>query len=515
MVTRKFIIVLFIAIGLAFPKYCLAYEQLTHHDINKFVMTNMSSFLTPTLQNYDLWGTHEPLNGMPIIDIVANGGITEDNLPRPVNHFHNPLQSNWDMAGLKKYVGISDPVWAQDLETNTYSWPYARNYLYYALTASNQSERDTNFANCFRSLGQLMHLIEDMAVPAHTRDESHINGNIYEQWVEYIRQKYPNLFNSFLSYYQYTPDPSLFKIRYNPYATIPIAGLFDADIYNSTDGYTGVNPNVTTGAVGISEYTNANFFSEGTICQDFAFPSLSSTNVYQGYMVFTNPRGGNSTVDKGYYIKAPGTGDSMYYLATVGYLKDYVTNIIWQLHNTSQNWIFQQEIAEAMNNKAQLDDTCYTDYANRLIPRAVGYSSALLQYFFRGQIDMGVQEEVECPDENYDCATWNVNTVTLSLKNSTPDVSPNVPENMDGTLEVYYKFRQVYGQGDFSPNTLLGSYQVSLPVGGGYQQLVIPNLSFPENEGGEAQYTLVFRGTLGLESGAVVGRVIDFGFLAM
>ena len=28
-----------------------------------------------------------------------------------------------------------------------------------------------------------MHLIEDMAVPAHTRNDSHLRGDFYEQWV--------------------------------------------------------------------------------------------------------------------------------------------------------------------------------------------------------------------------------------------------------------------------------------------------------------------------------------------
>ena len=37
-----------------------------------------------------------------------------------------------------------------------------------------------------------------------------------------------------------------------------------------------------------------------------------------------------------------------------------------------------------------LDEACHLDYAEKLIPRAVGYSTALLDYFFRGRLDVAV-----------------------------------------------------------------------------------------------------------------------------
>jgi len=43
-------------------------------------------------------------------------------------------------------------------ETGDWSWGKAREYYFNALTKSIKEERDESFADCFRSLGQLMYL---------------------------------------------------------------------------------------------------------------------------------------------------------------------------------------------------------------------------------------------------------------------------------------------------------------------------------------------------------------------
>jgi len=119
---------------------------------------------------------------------------------RAFNHFHDPLK-DWDNAGLDSIVDVPyrgrywrDPtsaiLWGldpdnQDFSRNTtgdWSWGMAREYYYIYLTgkdfegnvvANTKDEREANFADSFRSLGQVMHLIEDMSVPLHTRNDVH------------------------------------------------------------------------------------------------------------------------------------------------------------------------------------------------------------------------------------------------------------------------------------------------------------------------------------------------------
>jgi hypothetical protein len=43
---------------------------------------------------------------------------------------------------------------------------------------TRQAEFETKMAETFRSLGQVMHLVQDMAVPAHTRDDKQSAGRV-------------------------------------------------------------------------------------------------------------------------------------------------------------------------------------------------------------------------------------------------------------------------------------------------------------------------------------------------
>jgi hypothetical protein len=140
--------------------------------MDRFILEN-SSICDSALKKYNFADGIKTVikDDKTIEDIIANGGITEDELLRPAAHFHDPLR-NWDNSGLSGLFGrsTSAPLWAQrsggllfGTLQNDYSWPSAREYFYQALIGNN---RDENFADCFRSLGQVMHLIEDMSVPA-------------------------------------------------------------------------------------------------------------------------------------------------------------------------------------------------------------------------------------------------------------------------------------------------------------------------------------------------------------
>ena len=72
---------------------------------------------------------------------------------------------------------IISAVWSTDSQSlllGNYSWPDTRDYFYKALTATDDTIRSTSYANCFKEIGQVMHLVEDLSVPAHTRNDEHI-----------------------------------------------------------------------------------------------------------------------------------------------------------------------------------------------------------------------------------------------------------------------------------------------------------------------------------------------------
>ena len=59
-----------------------------------------------------------------------------------------------------------------------WSWPSARVRYYQALTEADPVIREALWADLFRALGQVMHLVVDASVPEHTRNDMHPFGAV-------------------------------------------------------------------------------------------------------------------------------------------------------------------------------------------------------------------------------------------------------------------------------------------------------------------------------------------------
>lgn len=112
---------------------------------------------------------------------------------RYVNHFHDPLSGEGLHDGLSS--GLSAMAWAQDGASQEnavegdQSWANLRALYYQALTAASEENRQAGFAQLFKGLGHQMHLVQDMAVPAHVRNDAHAEDTLLqvnrEQWNDY------------------------------------------------------------------------------------------------------------------------------------------------------------------------------------------------------------------------------------------------------------------------------------------------------------------------------------------
>ncbi|MBI4824338.1 MAG: hypothetical protein HY805_08955 [Nitrospirae bacterium] len=477
-------------------------EVETHEAINEHISsTPVSGFsLDGYLKNNlgFIKGKDEEINGKKISRLIKDGGSYEDSPPwtipyiRSLNHFHNPLKL-WDKAGLKDSIwGESSILWAQKpLGTQGpgghYSWHDVRDYFYKALTSTDKNTREKNFAKTFRGIGQLMHLIQDASVPAHTRDDAHIIYN-YEKWVEELRLKEPSTFNTWLSNAT-GYDKSILRFPQHSLAPVPIAKLMDTDRY-----YMGTNPDITaSSAIGISEYSNANFFSEGTIFADFPFPSWNSVEI-ANYSI-PDPRDSSRTVLREYYKKVR-DGETGYRLATVGLLEDYVTKYFSPLAKFLR-----------ASEKPALDANVYRDYASLLIPRAVGYSAGLLDYFFRGRISaVNATSLIN--------SSFEIIDIRLKIQNNTPN-----EDMIGGTAVITYEYtlngKTVYGK---SNEVAMAKYIVIKGVSEGMAEgsNVSPfSLAFtftdnpiPQNAKNK-KFWLVYKGRLGKEQGAVAVSLLS------
>jgi hypothetical protein len=501
---RKLILIILLTLFSASYNHANALSVETHEAINEYIVrNNMNGFsLDAYLQNNlgIVTGITTSFNSKEVPQWLRDGGYDEDKDPpllpyiRSANHFHNPLQpidkagfsGIWDINHF--FSGQSAVLWSQSAPSTQspggyYAWSDVRNYFYSALTSTNQLTRNTNFADTFRGLGQLMHLVQDMSVPEHTRNEGHYLKYMYENWVkdnqsDVLNTAFANLI--FFNTDVLTHLPSAFAN-----ASVPIANLFD------TMQYGGNNPDVTvqnripvsspTGtvlidAIGLAEYTNANFVSPDTLFRGgFRYPAMSSVIVDDATYTVTNPFTGK-ILNRPYYVKMY-DGETGYLLAGVPFLK-FEADRVSPVNNVSIH--ISEEIPI-------MDPNVYRGYASLLLPRAVGYSAGLLNYFFRGQINL-----VE-PDPNGAPGAYFIKNLS----------DPVFGEDMSGTFQLYYD--------DTSDN------RKSIPLNGNAGGLTtillmgesVPvSFTIPTDAQEPGKYILVFRGTMGNEDNAVAGRVV-------
>ena len=176
-----------IVIALLNSSVALAWnDKITHPALTDRAIKYLERtyWLVPYLQNNLGFKNHfdEVLNNgnenKSIKDLLLEGSKEEDApdedhlLTRSSNHFHSPLKST-NEAGLDQGVlqGESALAWARgDIVSNEYSWFEARYHYKASFEAESAIDRDRELAKTFRCLGQIMHLVQDMAVPAHMRN---------------------------------------------------------------------------------------------------------------------------------------------------------------------------------------------------------------------------------------------------------------------------------------------------------------------------------------------------------
>jgi hypothetical protein len=286
---------------------------------------------------------------------------------------------------------------------------------YHGMTEVTEASRAQNFADCFRALGQLMHLLQDLSVPMHTRNDVHVYP--IKEWgpknYEYYTEK--NIKN--LNYTPHPPNPILLADPQPDTAydnLVPVTGLFDRNQYNIGSDIPSDNE-----VIGLAEYSNANFFTQDTMWT-YQHPNLNDTDYYTFRINWLNPEpvdAEDGKIDQRIYIKK-----------TVGEKIDHFVAIDY--------WTFDYQGQEYnVPGAFILDKLCWKDYADKLVPRAVGYSAALLDYFFRGTI------EITLPDPlaggNSSSGIEGFDRITLFAKNT----SPEGEDISGGTVQLVVKHR--------------------------------------------------------------------------
>lgn len=459
----------------------LAFEVQTHRIISEAGTraSSLNNFLTTVLPRDFPQGIDEVLvGGRKPIEFIQDGSENEDKPAfRSRHHFHDPTRT-WDQAGLQGvFSGQSSILWSQSPNQGlggNRSWQNARQTYFEALTARDPVERKRLFAETFRTLGHLIHHVQDAAVPSHTRNDEHIGGFLgngygvpignpdrFHHWAQ-IRGGASIAGNQGF-------NTSVLSVPPNPFAPIPIARIIDA-----TDDDRGT-PSAGND-IGIAEYSSGNFFSDDTIFRNYAHPTPSSMDLVPG----TSSNG----LDQLYYfVKTRGPGDTGYRAAVASRVAAFTS-------------------VATSSQQLELDDNVMADYGARLFPRAIGYSAGLIDYFFRGTTNGFALD-------GYLWDPWPDIITSVNIK-GLPDESIGQGE-LFLVLQVERTFESPNGYTHVTDH-----YEVSDPVpysgGTGFRGA---QFHFPNGYVGNGNITLspfspprflywVFRGRVGNEDGAVL-----------
>ncbi len=422
-------------------------------------------------------GLDERIKGASVSDWLGEGGVREDDGIRFLRHFHDPLRP-WDSAGLLFGVRWDSSIRWMQRPDQGWSWLGARLFYLAALTTATPAEREQAFADTFRALGQVMHLIVDASVPEHVRNDLHPKEGIcrqfglrcygnYEYWVS-DRQGRPGspaeakFIADFLSKHITLDETILQQSTGDPGAPAPIARLIDTKTYKGT---TPTDPTVTLGpAIGIAEFANANFFSEDTgnvrlLGPNYPFPDRTR-------LVRTEHVSLRTGRPRAYYAKGAGDGLPVD-PALAECALDEPASVDGVLEPRSYNCV---------------DDNVWEKTATEMLPRAAVYARAALDHFFRGLLEVGFTEAPMDPAH-----------VLLNVTNqSTEPLGP-------GTLTVY-------ADDASGTRTPVGGATLTLTASVAKGEL-LPPLQLPASLR-SSPLVVVYNGTLGGEAEAVIGRVV-------
>lgn len=439
-------------------------------------------------------------------------------LYRPLHHFYDPA-TNRPLTGrdqelidwLAEYdsdihtapawaIGAGDPFQHpnvqedEDRRRNHFTVFDANEAMYRALTgtdtltgdviAPTEDERKKYWATVFRSLGDIVHLLQDMAQPQHTRNDDHPG--------------YPAKLAGFHEasvYEKYIDARATGKVSYRiDGSTITPAALtysgYSAPIFDYYSKFWCTTPGHVPDGKGLADYSNRGFFSAATNIDDpannYFYPAVDDT--YDGQQV-----------DLGvfrpiYYGTDPYDTAQSFFL--VGDVVDKYTNTTDQVRlSTKSIWTEHFYGPETTYNLIKEN---YDDMAGLLIPRAVGYSTGLINYFFRGRLKIGELLETENELE-----PWN-SEVRITVTN----VSGVDNVFTIGAFELFYDSTDGTRKKAVIKETIKDPDRgVIASLSNGESRIITAELPVDVDKSKSKPYILVYKGLIGNESGIAAHAV--------
>ena len=370
-------------------------------------------------------------------DLIEAGSILEDAVYDTVplsfngrfnNHFYE-AQNNGHALTFGYGIRVNALKWGTNgahvgafFRENKYSYLNTLNYFLKGFTESSPTDRKKYQAKMLVGVGHLLHLMNDMTSPAHTRDDSHPLGDAMEvcgrggeSGNEHRGFRIEgNVIQDYLGILKSSGSITL--------PSIPKYSKFSDFI--SQESY----------------WVSTHFFSNDTI---FTKPLPSKNDTYED---FSEKK---ENIEK-YYIKSYARDGVPLGTKLAIRVKSYIINAL------KEKYYKDDEISLKLGNSSvfQGDYTAIQDNARILIPRAIANARNFLDYFFRGQISAEITYTTIVVKNISDTSLVAKDATIMRSTHSSGGAYSFRYEDDDGTRHpLYFTYDRSAGNSDFNDNT--------------------------------------------------------------
>lgn len=439
-------------------------EKIDDYKVNDQETTYFNYILFGEKKGVSMW--NQAFNKYDYVNLIEAGTILEDALypnnmfsgdGRFNNHFYDPQNGG---NGLTYGYGhrIDAITWGERTWSmgyiqnisNNYSYQDALEYYRKGFTESKAADRKKFRAKMFVSVGYLLHLLNDMNVPAHTRDDSHPFGDDFEKWMRGGEVGRDGAGFKIINTKLHSVHPAILNAVRN------VSALKYDSMVNFQKFYDEQ-----------ANFTARNFYSEDTIS--------FNGGTFGGYGNY-DPKSSDVTAY---------SGDETGYITSNSSEIASGFNRLAMMQKSSipfKDYWYSMQIDG--------DSRVFLDNGVNLIPKAVANAEGFVNYFFRGRLKATLTD-------------GNLTITNISDPNLVADASVAMFRS-DGTMRVYYET-------DAKEVKFLKECPLDVPLEVNQEMVcdISAELESQQSDiGKEQKITVVFEGgTIGNEAGVSVAIV--------
>jgi hypothetical protein len=422
---------------------------------------------------------------------TARGAVEEDDNPRSVGHFFDPVHSvplevPFPLACARIFATAEE--WAllpNEATSNAYTLPLAKEQYVATITGPNPGQRDEHLRNLFLDLGHAIHLVQDMAQPEHTRNDQHLPAFYQLYGGDTVASVWENWGAENLIVTDTSPTP---VVSYEGYPNVILRDY--ADYFHTADGK------------GMADFSNRGFVTQDTNyqdekvsgkCQYYSQPSIDDASERVDWMTeeYRDDQGRPRTelVQESIWTSFP--MDKYAGIQETDPFHDFKSIIDFES---------RQKGAPTYS----LSEGSYLSRASLLVPRAVGYSAGFIDHFFRGSVDVKWQRAA-----NY---SWDLKVINTSAERIGDDARI---ESVLRTDPAYFGRTNTNDTAPILARQKIADYVPGFSGMAPGESITIPSVQIPDLIPGDSIRSFdrrtVITGTLGSEADAVIGLVQQGG----